>query len=129
MLLEVSLGYLWLLLFVKPQERWSKVGICKMEGRVPDSELQLVKNRFSRDYLHKMSIKTNFQIHPFFSFRTIVGLNSITSQICNRYITFFPFIFLSSCYSKSWQQYFKACISQTYVLRKCYNMESLGAHM
>ena len=31
-LLEVSLGYWWILLFVAPLERLSKVGICKMEG-------------------------------------------------------------------------------------------------
>ena len=45
----------------------------KWKGWVPDSDLQLVKNRFSWDYLHTMSIKTNFQIHPFF----ISGLENI----------------------------------------------------
>jgi hypothetical protein len=92
-----------------------------LENRILSGLLTYVK-------LTKKGGKGISRKHFFFIFRVrehLVVLNSTTLQIRSRYKAFFPFISLSCCYSKTWQQYFKLCISLAHVLRKCYIMESL----
>jgi len=90
------------------------------------------KTRLFQLHLQRLSRGKASQNHSFFYFwtrKSLVGFNSMTLQICSRYKTPFPFISVCCCYSKTWQQYFIACINPAHVLRKCYIMESLGAHM
>lgn len=112
-------------------------------ARARISEMERIKPRYTPRALEKQILsgvltyvkltkRKTSRKHSFFIFRTriyLIGFSSMTLQICNRYKAFFLFISLSCCYSKTWQQYFIACISPAYVLRKCYIMESLWAHM